>query len=128
MFLYLACQLVFRSLVVSLHTDWSFLLVVSISLEVSLLMPHWIDLSCLWVSSDLFDMTHSGFGTLKLLHKLPHSTSRKLNKSMLPSVIVPDTKSSSCKKNQKISQCNIFALLGDTLQDLLVPGQHCTIH
>ena len=52
-------------------------------------------------------MAHSGFGTLKLLHKLPHFTSWK---STLPSVIVLDTKSSSCKKNKKTSQCNIFTV------------------
>ena len=41
----------------------------------------------------------------------------KLSKSNTAFCNVLDTKSSSHKKNQKISQCNIFAVLGDTLQD-----------
>ena len=50
-----------------------------------------------------------------------------LSRSTLPSVIVLDTKSSAHKKNQKMSQCNIFTVSGGYFVRFTWPVQHCTI-
>ena len=59
-FLDLVCHLTFQSLVWFLLPSWSSLIVVSVCGKVCSLVSHQVNLTCLWVSSYLFDMMHSG--------------------------------------------------------------------
>ena len=77
--------------------------------KVCVLVPHKIDLHSFWVTSHLFDMANSCLWTCLL---------GNFSKSTLPSFMVLDTNSLSCKKNQNMSQCRILAVSGVCLAKL----------
>ena len=65
---------------------------------------------CLQISSYLLNMMCSGLWALELFCQLLNTTGREFVQINTSSVIVLDTNSSSHKKNQKMSQCNIFTV------------------
>ena len=64
------------------------------------------------VSSLLFYMSGCGLWAFHLLGKLAHSACGKLSRSTLSSFIVLETKSSSFRKNQKISLWSVLDVSG----------------
>ena len=102
-FLQLICCWAFMSLVWFQLNSWSSLLIVSICGKFCSLVSHQVNLSDLQISSYLFNMMHSGLGTLKHFASWKTLLAGNFFRSTLPSVIVLDTKSSSCKKNEKMS-------------------------
>ena len=110
-FLDLVCHLTFRSLVWFLLTSWSSLLIVSVCGKICSLVSHQVNLSCLWVSSYLFDDDAQWLLSFQIfLPAAKFYCLGNLSRSPLPSIMVLDMKSSTCRKNQKMSQCSIFVV------------------
>ena len=111
-FLDLVCHLIFKGLVWFMLTSWSSLLTVSICGKLCSLVSHQINLSDLQISSYLFNMTHSGLWALELFHQLLNSAAREFVQVNMSFCNISRTKSSSHKKNQKMSWCSIFTVSG----------------
>ena len=130
MLLYLTCHLfsgVLWCVFICLFIDLLFLLclIVGSSILWCLRRLIWVacgsPATCLMWHAVALELSNFSISCLTLL-------AGDMSKSILSSVMVLDMKSSSHKKNLKISQCNIITVSGETLWDYFVLVQHCTIH